>query len=245
MKTYKIADNFTSDDDEGAGWLMTYADLVTLLLVFFVLLYSISSTETERFAATVKSIKSEIEANSLFAEYLDMFDFPDYSSDQIPLDQRIGLTSRQDILIRDVNKYVTQNSDNNNLKTFVHMGKIIIRIDGSYVFKPGLAVLNKGFIPVLGQILDILDRYPDYNLNIKGHTDDVEVASGKYASNWELSSARATEVLKFLIKNGIEPQRLTATGYGSTIPVVSNTSDENRAKNRRVEFVLEKEISQY
>lgn len=245
MKDNKFADSFTSGEEDNGGWLITYADLVTLLLVFFVLLYSISSTEQKHFVAAVKSIKSQMEANSLFAEYMDMFDFPDYGNEKISLEERIGLQPRQDYIIRDVNKYITRNNNSDEIKSFVHMGKIVIRIDGSYVFHQGSAVLNKGFIPVLGSILNILDQYPEYMMNIKGHTDDISISTERYPSNWELSSARATEVLKYLVKNGVDPQRLTATGYGATMPIVPNNSTENRAKNRRVEFVLEKEAYQY
>ncbi|MBF0203485.1 MAG: OmpA family protein [Desulfamplus sp.] len=244
MKETKQFDSFLSNDDD-AGWLVTYADLVTLLLVFFVLLYSISSIERVQYVSAIKTIKSQMEANSFFSQYIDMFDFPDYGNQQISLEERTGLMLRQDSIIRDVNKFITQNNDSNDLTTFVRMGKIIIRLDGNYVFKPGSAELNKGFIPVLQRLLDILYEYPDYILNIKGHTDDATISTEKYSSNWELSSARATAVLRYLIKNGVAPERLTATGYGSTLPLVENNSAENREKNRRVEFVLEKEAYLY
>ncbi|MBF0228299.1 MAG: OmpA family protein [Desulfamplus sp.] len=243
MKETRISDSLISNDDD-AGWLVTYADLVTLLLVFFVLLYSISSNEQAKAISALKTIKSQMEANSFFSEYVDMFDFPDYGNQQISLDERIGLSSRQDSLIRDVNKFIAQNNDSNDLTTFVRMGKIVIRLDGNYVFEQGTAEINKGFIPLLQRLLDIMYDYPDYILNIKGHTDDTPISSEKYESNWELSSARAMEVLKYLIRNGVEPERLTATGYGSTLPLVSNSSQENREKNRRVEFVLEKDVYQ-
>ncbi|MBF0469452.1 MAG: OmpA family protein [Desulfamplus sp.] len=240
----KISESLISNDDD-AGWLVTYADLVTLLLVFFVLLYSISSIEQVKFLSALKTIKSQIEANSFFSQYIDMFDFPDYGNQLISIEERTGLMSRQDSLIRDVNKFITQNNDSNKLTTFVRMGKIIIRLDGNYVFEPGSAQINKGFIPLLQSLLDIMYEYPDYVLNIKGHTDDAHISTDQYPSNWELSSARAMEVLKYLVRNGVPPERLTATGYGSTMPLVSNSSAENREKNRRVEFVLEKETYQY
>ncbi|MBF0233142.1 MAG: OmpA family protein [Desulfamplus sp.] len=239
-----MSESLISNDDE-AGWLVTYADLVTLLLVFFVLLYSISSIEQVKFVSALKTIRSQMENNPLFAKNIDMFDFPDYGNQQISLEERTGLMSRQDSLIRDVNRFITQNNDSNKLTTFVRMGKIIIRLDGNYVFEPGSAHINKGFIPLLQRLLDIMYEYPDYVLNIKGHTDDAQISTEEYSSNWELSSARATEVLRYLIKNGVPPERLTATGYGSTLPLVSNSSAQNREKNRRVEFVLEKEIYQY
>ena len=86
----------------------------------------------------------------------------------------------------------------------------------------------------------IAREYPEYTINIKGHTDDIPIATERFPSNWELSAVRATTVLKYLIGKGISARRLTATGYGDSDPLVPNTSDRNRAVNRRVEFVLEK-----
>jgi len=84
------------------------------------------------------------------------------------------------------------------------------------------------------------DDYSEYSVNIKGHTDDRPILTKEFPSNWELSSIRATTVLKYLIQGGIDPGRLTATGYSDLLPLVANDTPENRAINRRVEFVLEK-----
>ena len=83
--------------------------------------------------------------------------------------------------------------------------------------------------------------HADYRIAIRGHTDDRNIQTRQFPSNWELSAVRATTVLRFFIQQGIDPQRMTATGYADYIPLVDNDSAENRARNRRVEFVLEKE----
>ena len=89
-------------------------------------------------------------------------------------------------------------------------------------------------------MIDLFMAFPEYTINIKGHTDNIPIATRQFPSNWELSAIRATTVLKHLISRGIAPKRLTATGYGDKIPLEPNTTDANRARNRRVEFVLEK-----
>jgi len=93
---------------------------------------------------------------------------------------------------------------------------------------------------LLDDIISMVNEYNEYNVNIKGHTDNRPIRTLQFPSNWELSAIRATTVLKFLVDGGVDAKRLTATGYGSKLPLASNTSEKNRAKNRRVEFVLEK-----
>jgi len=103
--------------------------------------------------------------------------------------------------------------------------------------------LNPSAIPIFDDLIDILFDYPDYNINIKGHTDNIPISTEIFPSNWELSAIRATTVLKYVISRGVNPDRLTATGYGDVMPLLPNTSEENRTQNRRVEFVLEKKDS--
>ena len=83
--------------------------------------------------------------------------------------------------------------------------------------------------------------HADYRIAIRGHTDDLGIDTAQFPSNWELSAVRATTVLRYFIGQGIDPERMTATGYADYLPLVENNSVENRARNRRVEFVLEKE----
>ena len=119
--------------------------------------------------------------------------------------------------------------------------KIMIRIKGKVLFNSGAAELNPEGEPILDGIIKIIDEFFEYKINIKGYTDNVPIATQQFPSNWELSAIRATTVLKYLIGGSIDPHRLTATGYGELLPLVPNDSSEDRAQNRRVEFVLEKE----
>ena len=111
---------------------------------------------------------------------------------------------------------------------------------GQVLFASGSADFRESAAPILDEIVNIIRAYSEYKVNIKGHTDDVPISTPQFPSNWELSAVRATTVLKYLISKGVNPFRLTATGYGELLPLVPNESSENRATNRRVEFVLEK-----
>ena len=119
--------------------------------------------------------------------------------------------------------------------------RLIYRVPGNTLFESGEAYLKKEARNVLEKIVGVTLQYPKYKINIQGHTDDIPISSDRFPTNWELSASRATAVLRFFIDKGIEPERLTATGYSDIFPLVSNETELGRAKNRRVEFVLEKE----
>ena len=119
--------------------------------------------------------------------------------------------------------------------------KIILQIDGRYLFESGRAELKERARFIFANLGQMFRDYADYAIAIRGHTDDRSIGTRQYPSNWELSAVRATTVLRFFIDQGIDPERMTAPGYADYLPLVDNDSVENRARNRRVEFVLEKE----
>jgi chemotaxis protein MotB len=121
--------------------------------------------------------------------------------------------------------------------TFTKKG-VLISLEDSILFNFGKAEINASGYPVLDKIATVIQsiRNP---VRIEGHTDDIPISTWRFPSNWELSTARAVQVLKYFITAGkIEPQRLSAVGYGEAKPVSPNDTPENRAKNRRVEIVL-------
>ncbi len=240
MKNISIADLLTSNDEE-TGWLVTYADLVTLLLVFFVLLYSLSSLKQEKFMSAINSIKSQLSANKPLTGISNLIEIQDSTKSKISIEDITGLRSRQEAMVADINRFISGNNQSKNISVHIVNNKIIITITGKVLFNSGSAHLNPEALSVLNGIVQLVMKYPEYNINIKGHTDDIPISTAQFPSNWDLSAIRATTVLKYLIKKGIKPERLTATGYGDIIPLVPNTSASNRAINRRVEFVLEKE----
>jgi len=240
-----ISDNnaFITQDDE-ATWLVTYADLMTLLLVFFVLLYTLAYFEKEEYKASVEAVKVQIKENKDLESIIKFMDIPDTQDQKISIEDITGLRSRQATLFKTINQFVKNTGLDNNIDTQVHGSKIIIRVSGEALFNSGSVVLNPLAVPVFDRMSKIFSDFSDYDINIKGHTDDIPISTRQFPSNWELSAIRATTVLKYLVSKGIKPQRLTATGYGDIMPRVPNTADDNRASNRRVEFVLEKKQRQ-
>ena len=221
-------------------WLVTYADLMTLLLVFFVLLYSISSLNMEKFKRAIQAIQVSLGETNPRVGLMDLVNVPEARDQKFLIEDLTGLRSREQEMLESLNEVISDKNQSENILVYAKDGKIIIQIRGTILFASGSAEFNEPAIPILKEIVNIIQTYPEYDVNIKGHTDDIPIETVQFPSNWELSAVRATTVLKFLIGGGVNPHRLTATGYGELLPLVPNDSAENRATNRRVEFVLEK-----
>ncbi len=245
MSRAQSLNSIIPENEEQASWLLVFADMMTLLLVFFILLYTLSSFETGKYKTAISKLKTEIENKSELTAFAELMEMPETIDTQIIIEDITGLRSRKENLIQNIDKLADKGGKTNDIATHVLKGKIIIQIKGKALFKSSKAELSKDFLPLLDEIVKVLFDYPEYNINIKGHTDDIPISTAIFPSNWELSAVRATSVLKHLIKRGIKPERLTATGYGKILPLVANDSEEHRALNRRIEFVLEKKKGIY
>ncbi len=229
-----MSENDLLDESEEQGsWITTYADLVTLLLCFFVLLYSMSSLDKKKFEKAMESLRGSL-GSGYFREFIEVPESPD---SEITLD---NTTFGKEKILKDINQFINEKKIGVYVVLKMYDGKIIIRVRGKILFKSGDSIFQRKGRPILDEIISIIDEYSEYSVNIKGHTDNIPIRTQKFNSNWDLSALRATSVLKYLIKGGITPKRLTATGYAHTMPLVPNNSSKNRAKNRRVEFVLDK-----
>jgi chemotaxis protein MotB len=233
-------ENFEEDSGEDMGWMVTFSDLVTLLLVFFILLYSISSLNMEKFKHAMSSIQVSLGEDFPPVALLEIVQAPQSNEGKFSLEDITGLVSREQEILSDLREFIEEKQLGQQIQLTLFEGKISLQIRGQVIFPSGKAQLNPAALPILDDIIDIVDAYAEYKVNIKGHTDNIPISTPEFPSNWELSSIRATKVLKHMIKGGIDPSRLTATGYGSLLPLVANNSSENRSRNRRVEFVLEK-----
>jgi len=239
MKNTSYNNSFITYDDD-ATWLITYADLMTLLLVFFVLLYSLAFFEKEKYMSRIESIKIQLTENQELKGVMEVFDESGALDQKISIEDITGLRSRETTMVKAIERFVRQLDQDKNIVTQMKDGKVIVTVSGEALFSSGSAVLSPDSLPVFDRMIQIFDDFLEYNINIKGHTDNIPISTKAFPSNWELSAIRATTVLKYLVSRGIKPQRLTATGYGDIIPLVPNTTDKNKARNRRVEFVLEK-----
>jgi chemotaxis protein MotB len=214
------------EEETAPLWMITYADMVTLLLTFFILYYSIASMNMQKFK---EAIIGEEQASIGLLELLDSAEIKE------SIQNLTGLKSN------DILKDITEVANETELDVDTSDAKIVVRVPGASLFKPGQADLQLSARPVLDEVIRVVNKYPAYKIHIQGHTDDESISTERFPTNWELSAARATAVLRYFYDKGAKPERMTATGYADTFPLASNDTVQGRALNRRVEFVLEKE----
>lgn len=128
--------------------------------------------------------------------------------------------------------------DSGQLKVEVRKGRMIVKMSDKILFDPGKDGLKKDGQTALMEVTQILTGIPNRSFQIAGHTDNIPIKSAKFKSNWELSTARAVNVVKFMVDSGMDPNRVSAAGYGPYDPVDDNTREEGRALNRRIEITL-------
>ena len=221
--------------DARGAWLMTYADLVTLILVFFVLLFSLSKMETGNIVDALKSFEITIGNETPKTNLFDIIDAGSLRKRK-RLDQLTNM--REMDVFKEINSFISKIGLGESVNAEFTEGKIVLRVEGGVLFRSGSSDLLPEASHILSDIIQIIQNNPQYDVDIQGHTDDRPISTPRFASNWELSAIRATTVLRYLIENGIFGERLTATGFADLRPVASNYTPEGRRKNRRVEFVL-------
>jgi chemotaxis protein MotB len=233
----------TYEDDSGAsnsaGWLITFNDLITLLMVFFVLWFAMSSMNVPQSREFVDSIHAALgqlkEGNIVRIRITEPVpsgkDTPNEPGISRNNDDQNSESSRR--AADDLRKYP-------EVSVIQRPGKLLITISNGILFQNGMADLQPEGNQVLNKILQAVQN-TTFNIRVEGHTDDSPIHGGQYPSNWDLSVARAVRVLKYFIDIGkIYPRRLSAVGYGASRPLYPNDSPANKEKNRRVEIVLEK-----
>jgi chemotaxis protein MotB len=222
-------------------WLLSYADFITLLMVFFIIMYSMSVVNQAKFQSLAQSLNEAMSGSNASAlppgETSPPLDPPLDPLPQPPEDDAL-----EQAALEDVYQQILESLQKNGLQDSVGLSiderGLVISLNAMATFESGRAEIQPSFIPQLITIADILNSIDNY-VRIEGHTDNVLVGAGPYQSNWELSTARATSLVQLFIHNSeILPAKLSAVGYGEYRPVASNDTSEGRAKNRRVDIVV-------
>jgi chemotaxis protein MotB len=228
-----------AEHENAERWLLTYADLITLLMVFFVVLYSMSSADTTKFKAVSAALQQAFNLDVL--QGAAPTSIGDGSALPAPPADTMISTADVPQVAQIQNKVLaaidgaTQVPD---VTVTTDREGVVIRLSGSYLFDSGRAELKPNSLAVLDAIATVI-RPLQNEVRIDGHTDSLPIDSARYATNWELSSARALAVTRYLSEtDGVRPGRLIAAGFGEFRPLVPNDTRDGRAQNRRVEIHL-------
>ena len=234
-------------------FLWSMADLMTLLLIFFILFYShtVNKGVTTKDNSPQDQSLLQVEKPSFWRDLPKAKSPPDPSLPKVP--QSVSPVEYQELKTRGrENGKTVEELEREVLSTLEEgeRGAFSVRWDQSRLvlvlgeritFRVGEAELLLNSKPALSRIADFIAHKEGYEVLVLGHTDDTPIHNSQFPSNWELSAARAVDVAKFLIENGVRPERLSIQGYSEYRPVYANTTPENRQANRRVEITLIKE----
>jgi len=219
------------DNENLDRWLLTYADLITLLLAFFIVMYSISQVDSKKFGRVTSALTSVFKGPELkptSAKHL--------SSELIV--NKLLKNGNLGVLEEQIRKISIQLDLKTQLNTEIQTRGLVIHISESAFFDPGKAELKPEARTILDLISVQLLKIPNY-IRVEGHTDNIPINTERYPSNWELSASRAAACLRYLIdKLNFPPERISAVGYAEYRPIALNDTPENRAKNRRVDIVI-------
>ncbi|HEY0269080.1 MAG TPA: flagellar motor protein MotD, partial [Methyloradius sp.] len=235
------------DHENHERWLVSYADFITLLFAFFVVMYSISSVNQGKYKQLTSSLGSAFsgDVSPRVGPQVSNGDIsPRSNSRYSSIIQPLKLNQlHSDKQRRErENMAALANKLANSLSTLINDGKLRIaqnnrgiRIDihDTLLFSPGSAELSPAAKQPLGEIANFLKESPN-QIQVEGHTDNVPIHTDQFFSNWELSAMRATALVRLFTESNIAESRLSAAGYGSAQPIADNATPEGRAKNRRV-----------
>jgi chemotaxis protein MotB len=220
--------------ENGERWLLTYADLITLLMVFFVMLFAMSKTDVQKFNALAASLKRAFNVNVLQGQQPVSIS-PDNGGSSLNVIKQQNLQEIQRILDQ-VRQAIAATP--NQISAQATKDGIAVTISGALLFYNGTNQIKPDGIKLLNSLATYLKGLPN-DMRVEGHTDDIPVQSAQYPTNWELSAARAVAVVRYLMDtDGLAPKRLSAVGYGQYQPIVPNDSREHREANRRAVLVI-------
>ena len=228
-----------SPHENDERWLLTYSDLITLLFVLFVVMYAISTTDVRKFIVLAQSVSAAFNADVMQGQ------------------SAVSIMNGQETTVQDQTYDTGSSTVASDLRTIkaaledyaigqglggeVQVGMapqgIVIRLNDALLFSSGRAHLDDHAVTLVGKIVAIVKPLPN-QIRIEGNTDDQQPQGGEYADNWELSTARALSVLESMVMQGMSPERLCALGNAQYNPIVPDTDEASRTKNRRVDIVV-------
>ena len=237
MKRAKWYDEEDQDEEPaaGAGWEMVYTGFALIMLCFFIMLCSFSSVQE---AKVMRFTRAFLDAVNIVTGGL-RFDPGDMVLPLAP----DTVIDRSDffLMMEKIKEYSVEKGFQGGLELEATDRNLVMRFRDRLIFDLGVARISDEAKPLLAVIAEELKRFPDYPVTIEGHTDNLPILTPEYPSNWELSVARAVNVLRLLVEtHNLPSERLSAAGFGEYRPLAGNDTPEGRSRNRRVEISIQK-----
>lgn len=241
--------------EESAGWLATYADMITLVLAFFILLFSFSIIDVERFREVIESIQltflghtgimertpeAVVDRDRVERAFIDEVEMRLTREDVLEAEQVAMLHRMERVqeVYKEVKAFLQEANLTDEVTVRLEPRGVIMEMPDRIFFLSGKADLQEESMQVLDKLAELFLIQP-YDIIVEGHTDNVPISTFLFPSNWELSVTRAVRVTRYLVEEvGLSPYRFVATGHGEHYPVATNETPEGRAQNRRVSFVI-------
>ncbi|MDO3413153.1 flagellar motor protein MotB [Saccharibacillus sp. CPCC 101409] len=243
------------------SWLMPYADLLTLLLALFIVLYAMSSASASKFQAMAEAFDSVLNGGPNVLEHTSTTEKESMTQDNDSQSledmakqasakknnaanetlAKLKQKEQEDLtnLKKQLDSYISKNGLSDQLETKLNQSQLKIVISDKALFASGEATVKPTSRVLAASIANILKNFPGYNIQVTGHTDNVPIANSDFKNNWDLSSARANNFMQVLLKNPkLDPERFNSIAAGEYHPVASNSSAAGRAENRRVEVSI-------
>ena len=229
-------------------WLLTYSDMITLLLALFIMLYCMSNVDTEKFKAVAEQLgiafssgKSVVvgaaqSSNSDINITIDPAR-PTAQPSEEPSPSASGGDIKQENIENMLSALISSYGLSPKVSVRTEERGVVVSLQDALLFDSGSATVHQSSVEILKKLTDIVNSVDNY-IHIEGSTDNVPISNGQFSSNWELAAQRAINVGKVLIGNGVDPTRITATSLGEYHPVADNETEDQKQQNRRVDIVF-------
>ncbi|MGE5623485.1 MAG: OmpA family protein [Methanocella sp.] len=232
------------EEENSERWLLTYADLITLLMAFFMVLYAISQVDLKKYKGLKGSLSNAFNqpaatgsgvlgtgTGKVIGNASESFAPP-----PVKVEPQIDPEFRK--MASKMQQYRSEAGLDTRARVVFDERGMVVQLDNSLLFPPGSAELTPDARRILDNLAEMLKAQPNH-IRVEGHTDDAPIHTARYPSNWQLSTDRAANVIQYWVEKGqLPPERLSAAGYGQYRPVVPNDGPAHRSLNRRVEIVI-------
>ncbi len=226
------------DVDNHERWLVSYADFITLLFAFFVVMYAVSSVNKGKYEILSHSLINAFSNNS---PNLIVLQSPQTDSSIKPINeldfQKVKKQEKMKSMAKDILIALEPLVKDGHVRVTQTSLGISVEINASVLFSPGQAKLAENSSLTLQAVARVIKGH-EHEIHVEGHTDNLPIHTDSFLSNWELSTARASSVIRLFVDNGVESHRFTAIGYADNRPMEANETPEGRKRNRRVTIMI-------